>query len=152
MDTHYPTDKEVINKIINESSLTKEQKDMLTFMLNIDSNFLTYAFGWEDEDERLSASANWDYIYTDMKNAMIPDLLTKEWEMSFGDIVGLPENVLLLTISFKNEHSIDEFLFSSGKFVNDTRSHFNHIEIWFTPSDAKKAYEMGIINSDYIFL
>lgn len=150
MNSHYPTDTDELHQQIQASDFSTEQKQALTLLLTTDSNFLTYVFDYTPPEERAFTScANGQHVYTAIKMAVVDDLLSKKWDMSFGDILGMPEPILVLALHFDQDEELGNFLLSSGKYEQDTQTHFNGLEFWLTPMDAKRALDMGISLYDF---
>lgn len=136
--------KEMLTKTIAESLLGQKAQDFLSFLLDIDSNFLDYAFGYGDGEEE--GVVDWDYLYSETKTYFIQELLKKKWEVHYGQVY-LDENVLMVILVFEEDQFLGDFLMN-GRLEKDTRTVFNQMEIYLNNHDMKLALEKGIIKND----
>lgn len=129
---------ELIEMINQDLKINDSKKELLKFILNIDSNFVIFSFGLGDE-----TSVDWDYMYNELKTYFIPALLNSQWDFSFAE-TRFEEEILIVRITFEQNETINDFLFR-GTFKKDNRIYFNQMEIYLDRNDMKKALEQDLI-------
>jgi len=133
---------ELLDNIANSPNLDDYQRKLLTFLMNIDSNFFHYSFSLNQP------LANMDHLYSELKRYFMPALLDGDWEFSFGETF-LDENIIIANFIFSEEQLIDDFTHIHSRLANDHREKFKVLDIYLSKGEILKALKQGIIkNSD----
>ncbi|MEU2237595.1 MULTISPECIES: hypothetical protein [Streptomyces] len=131
---------ELLDNIANSPNLDDYQSKLLSFLMNIDSNFFHYSFSYNQP------LANMDYLYSELKSYFMPALLDGNWEFSFGHTL-LDEDILIANFTFNDEQLINEFTHLHSRLANDHREKFHVLDIYLSKGEIVKALKQGIIKN-----